>query len=82
MANTRDPVEALAQKSLVMLGPGNRHLDEIVVISGHKMRLDDLRDFGKSLAELLQHLLVMPVENDLNKTTFGTPMILGSRTAT
>src|SRR5690606_18239495 len=45
----------------------NGHLHEVVVVSGHKVRLDHLRDLRQGIPELPKHVLVMPFEGHLDE---------------
>ena len=43
MADAFDPIELLAQKALVVRRICDRDLDEVVLITGHQMRLEHPR---------------------------------------
>lgn len=73
MADTWNPVEALAQQPLVVLCVGYRHFDEIVIVSCHEVCLNHLWDLRQGIAELAKDILVVPIKGHLDKDHVRQP---------
>ena len=54
-------------EALVVRRVRDRHLDEIVVVSGHEVRLDHLWDLRQGVSDLPEDVLVVPVERYLDE---------------
>jgi hypothetical protein len=70
VANTCDPVQALAQEALVVLRARHSHLDQIVILPGYKVCLNHLRNLRQGAPERLKRFLVVAVEGQGKRMKF------------
>ncbi len=64
-------VQLVAQELLVAFGARHRHLDQIVILAGQQVRLHDLGQLRQCAAEAVEHVVVVPLQRDLDQHGVG-----------